>query len=721
MNVNKLKALFAALLTIAGVSYSKEKSADDISFPEFKISALEKETIDLSAERQAKENYISPQSVYASNGNIYVADETGGRIFKLGENGVTIASASLVPPVNYIKEYGGKIYVLRGELDGEVVVFDENLKKSETVKVGHTPISAEFHENTAYIINRFSNSVSVVNTDELSVSAEIKVGREPISSEFVNGKLYVACHLTEDAANAEKTAASVYVVENGAAKRIPLVNGAGGVKEICRTPDDKYLFVTLIVARYQYPTTQLDGAWINSNGFAVLDAASGEYLTTFLLDDVTLGAASPWGIAMDGENAYFAISGTGEIITVPLSEIEDKIKTGTEYADQIGIFSDCRKRIPLSGEGVRSISYMNGKLYCGQFFSGDVAVLDVKDFSEKIISLGNQPKADSVRIGETLWYDATACYQNWESCASCHPYGRADGFNWDNLNDGIGNPKSATSMTFSHRAAPVMATGIRSSAEIAVRAGMKYIQFNTISEEANIAIDEFLKAQLPTESPSLNLDGTLNELAKEGEELFESYGCVKCHPAPLYTDLDFHPSPIVGNDGGWETRDFATPTLVEVWRSAPYMYNGSAPTLEEAIVNFVPKETPEDDINALAEFVRSIGIVGEEYGVEQLFSEKNGATALGRPEEDSIITGFTVRKQSKTSEPCFAVFTVTDSDGVQVYSKRFELGEIMYNTSVKLTVDDVKAPRGGKLTIRLENKDGNPIASDYVLKVKNSK
>ena len=64
---------------------------------------------------------------------------------------------------------------------------------------------------------------------------------------------------------------------------------------------------------------------------------------------------------------------------------------------------------------------------------------------------------------------------------------------------------------------------------------------------------------------------------------------------------------------------------------------------------------------------------------------------------------------------------MTDSDGVQVYSKRFELGEIMYNTSVKLTVDNVKAPSGGKLTIRLENKDGNPIASDYVLKVKNSK
>ena len=295
-----------------------------------------------------------------------------------------------------------------------------------------------------------------------------------------------------------------------------------------------------------------------------------------------------------------------------------------------------------------------------------------------------------------------------------------DGFNWDNLNDGLGNPKSAVSMMYTFRCPPVMITGIRADAGTAVRAGMKFIQFNTIDEESNKAIDEYLKSMLPEESPALDLGGTLTETAAEGKELFEQYGCAECHPAPLYTDLEMHTSPILGKDGGWENRDFATPTLVEVWRSAPYMYNGSAKTVEDAVRHFVPEGTSDDDVAKISEFVRSIGTEGEDYGVEQVFwTGEDGTEGQGRPAAGSTLTGFTVRCQAENAAPAYADVTLITDDGRITY--RYSLGEMAYNTAVYVDVTEAEMyfydERWG-LEINFADKKGNPLASPYVLTVK---
>jgi len=249
---------------------------------------------------------------------------------------------------------------------------------------------------------------------------------------------------------------------------------------------------------------------------------------------------------------------------------------------------------------------------------------------------------------------------------------------------------------------------------------MKFIQFNTIDEESNRAIDEYLKSMLPVESPALQLGGTLTETAAEGEVLFEQYGCAECHPAPLYTDLELHPSPILGEDGGWENRSFATPTLVEVWRSAPYMYNGSAKTIEEAVRHFVPEGTSDGDVAKISEFVRSIGTVGEDYGVEQVFwTDTDGNEGQGRIPSYARVTGFTVRCQTENAVPAYAHVRWVTDDGEVNY--RYSLGEMAYNTAVHVAVGEdymVLADERYRLEIMIEDKKGNPLASTYVLTVK---
>ncbi len=668
--------------------------------------------------RTASEEYLSPSSVFATpDGTVYAADETGGRVIKLAPDGTIAGQHELKDGAHCVKVVEDKVYVTRGDADGSLCVFSTDLKDfEEAYNVGHTPSDVEIVGETAYVANRFSNSVSVIDL-ATGTTHDIPVGREPIALASTKDKVYVACHLPDDAATDDVVSASVYVIDMGTetVRSIELVNGTGGVKDIEVTPDGEKLFVSAVIARYQYPTTQLDGAWINSNGFAVIDADTDSYVTTVLLDDVTLGAASPWGIAFDNDTAYFAASGTGEIISVPLGKLDNIISKSGELADEIGVLNTIRTRTQLPGEGVRDIHCVGGKLYCTEYFTGDIAVMNTSDFTVSTLSLGEQPEADIVRLGETLWYDATKCYQNWEACASCHPDGRVDGFNWDNLNDGIGNPKSAVSMMYTFRCPPVMTTGIRADAETAVRAGMKFIQFNTMSEESVRAIDEYLKSMLPEQSPELNLDGTLTEAAAEGEQLFERYGCVECHPAPLYTDLEFHTSPVLGNDGGWENRDFATPTLVESWRSAPYLYNGSALTMEDAVRAFVPEGTSEDDIAKIAAFVRSIGNEDEPYGVEQIFSTTlDGTTVQGRPTAGATLTGFTVRCQTKDAEPAYAVVTGNGTN------YRYSLGEMAYNTavSVDLTADNISFSIGDELRIEIVDKSNTALASAYVLTVR---
>ena len=707
----KLLLLLSAVLLLT-VSCGKTEPTDNVASAD---SAY--------GERVSSESYISPASVYAAeDGTVYAADATGGRIYKIAADGTIAAQTQLDAPANCIIAADGNVYVGKGGLNGSLVILTGDLKQQAEIQTGHTPNDLVFVDNTIYVVNRFSDTVSIVNLMDNSVK-NVEVGREPMAAEYLNGKLYVACHLPEGAGNEDKVNANVYVISaDGSVKTIELCNGAGGVSDIAATPDGKYLFVTTIIARYQYPTTQLDGAWINSNGFAVIDAADDTYKTSILLDDPMLGAASPWGIAFDSDKVHFAASGVHEIVSVPLDKlyniIESNKNKGVELADKIGILDQIRVRTTLPGEGVRSIAYSGGKLYCGQYFTGDIAVMDTESYEITSISLGEQPAADIVRVGETLWYDATACYQYWESCASCHPNGRVDGFNWDNLNDGLGNPKSAASMTYTHRTPPVMTTGIRANAETAVRAGMKFIQFNTISEEDNKAIDEYLKSQLPEPSPALNLDGTLTETAQEGKALFEQYGCAVCHPAPLYTDLEYHTSPILGKDGGWENRDFATPTLVEVWRTGPYMYNGSAATLEEAVTAFAPDGTSEEDIAKIAEFVRSIGMEGEDYGVEQLYFELDGTEEQGRPATGSSIVRYTVRCQSKDTKPAYTTITVKNADGSVAFEQESVIGEMQYNTAVEVAVENCIVPEGGTVEISITDKKGNALATTYVLSVK---
>jgi cytochrome c peroxidase len=190
----------------------------------------------------------------------------------------------------------------------------------------------------------------------------------------------------------------------------------------------------------------------------------------------------------------------------------------------------------------------------------------------------------AARRGELYFHDARICLQGWQSCASCHPgNARMDGLNWDLLNDGLGNPKNTRSLLLAHKTPPAMSLGVRETAETAVRAGIRHILFTVQPLEVAEAIDKYLKSLKPVPSPHL-VNGQLSPAARRGEKLFRSKetGCAQCHPPPLFTNLKSYD---VGTRGPLddEADTFDTPTLIELWRTAPYLHDGSAATLRDLL------------------------------------------------------------------------------------------------------------------------------------------
>ena len=155
------------------------------------------------------------------------------------------------------------------------------------------------------------------------------------------------------------------------------------------------------------------------------------------------------------------------------------------------------------------------------------------------------------------------------------------------------------SLLLSHETPPSMITGVRADAETAVRAGVTHILFSKIPEEDYEAMDIFLSSMKPVPSPHL-IDGRLSPSAQRGKFLFDAprVGCSTCHPEPLFTDMSFHRSEARQYNEGMSK--FDTPTLIEVWRTAPYMNNGHWLTIREVLLD-AKHGNPDGRIDRLTE------------------------------------------------------------------------------------------------------------------------
>lgn len=595
-------------------------------------------------------DYLSPSSISKSpdEKTIYIACSTAAKVIAFSVEKEAVAKTFQLkenPSAVAVSRDGKYLFVGCPSSESVVYMIDiETGKNVKKFKAGHTvkALLTTANGKRLYAVNQFNNNVSEFDIESGKETRRFPAVREPIAADISpDGKLMViANHLPMGRADSGIEAAAITVVDldsSNVIKTIQLPNGSTDLNDIKISPDGRYACVTHLLSRFHLPTTQLDRGWMNTNAKTIIDLMALKVLNTVLLDDVDRGAANPWAIGWTADGKYLCIthSGTHEVSIINFPMLIDKLsklpeqtdpskandyitvsKTVSDVPNDLSFLMGLRTRIklPQTDKGPRSIAVIGSRVYTANYFTDTISLTEINTVNPqfKSIKLAPQKEWTIVRKGEFYFNDASICFQGWQTCASCHPGdGRVDGLNWDLLNDGIGNPKNTRSLLFSHKTPPAMSLGIRETAYTAVRSGIKSILFTVQQEDVANSIDEYLKSLKPVPSPYL-VNGSLSKSASRGKKIFNQAGCAECHPPPLFTNMKQYN---VGTKGEFDkpTDLFDTPTLIEVWRTAPYLHDGSAATLKELFTvrnknnqHGVTGNLSDEQLNDLIEYILSI-------------------------------------------------------------------------------------------------------------------
>lgn len=297
---------------------------------------------------------------------------------------------------------------------------------------------------------------------------------------------------------------------------------------------------------------------------------------------------------------------------------------------------DVRGSILEVGEGANGLAIDGDTLYVHAWLDRTVHAYDVTNLSTlptpswSVSTVEEEPLDADVLLGKQLFYsaDERMAKSGYIACAHCHPDGDQDGLVWDFTDRG---------------------EGLRNTSSMQGRAGtgMGPVHwsgnFDEIQDFENDIRNHFSGSGLlddadwdETEDPLGTEKAGRSELldalaayvttldttpsspyptSEAGAERFASQGCESCHPAPLYTDsaLDTFTRHDVGTlteaSGsrlGEPLDGLDTPTLLGAWATPPYLHDGSAETLEDAIAAHDGVDLDEDDLTALADFVRGL-------------------------------------------------------------------------------------------------------------------
>jgi YVTN family beta-propeller protein len=598
--------------------------------------------------------YRSPLAIaVAPDGRtLYVSDHTAGCIAVIDTAAFKLVGEILVPgePRGLALSGDGRtLYVAQRKANAVTVLDAEKRAVTGQIPVGAWPVAVALAEKTRrlYTANRGDHSVSIVDLASRRELKRVGVVREPDAVAVTpdESRVVVANMLPSGAGTDPTLAAEVTVLDAAAMEKrasIKLPPGSTVVAGVTASPDGRWAYVIHTLGRFNLPITQLERGWVHTYAISIVDLRANKIFATLLLDDLTGGSADPWAVvgSPDGRRLWVSHAGTHEVTFIDIAKVhrllegnvpEDlaKLKDGMRDNIWVQIRQDRKliaklandltalyiagaiRRAPTGGIGPRGLALSpDGKrLFVANYFSGTVGVLDADEGKLlATIPLGPQPAADAARRGEIYFHDAMRCFQHWHSCATCHPDGRVDALPWDFMRDGIGNPKDVISLVDMQHTSPHNRRATRPDPHECIRTGVTGSHM-IVPEPADV--DDLL-AYVASLKPERNPNPPTVEAVARGKGLFDGKaGCAICHPAPYYTDQKMHNVGILTPlepDGKYDT-----PSLVEVYRTAPYYHDGRSATLKDALTKDDPegkhgnvKDLSPQEIDDLVEYLKSL-------------------------------------------------------------------------------------------------------------------
>lgn len=322
---------------------------------------------------------------------------------------------------------------------------------------------------------------------------------------------------------------------------------------------------------------------------------------------------NPWEIAIspDGTTMYIVYAGTNDMNIVRI--LNDDYKE----IEAIG-------RLIRVGQNPRAVKVTpDGKhVIINNTLDFNVAIYNARTMrmEGKPITVCKPPKSPEWVRGKALFNTALGpmTRQRWISCFSCHPDGQMDGRTWNNP-EGRRNTQSMMGMAHTH---PLHWSADRDEVQdfeytirgklmqgyglfrgrITPKRGYQPTELSEVLSNRSKDLDAlaiYSNSFRHTLSPHIPAKGKLSESASRGKELFFSkkVGCAECHSGPHYSDSSLK-KPFRKYDVGTSKDDpfekmgskFDTPSLLRVYRTAPYLHDGQAKTLEEVLTKFNPED-----------------------------------------------------------------------------------------------------------------------------------
>jgi DNA-binding beta-propeller fold protein YncE len=328
----------------------------------------------------------------------------------------------------------------------------------------------------------------------------------------------------------------------------------------------------------------------------------------FAFDDLDYASAIVFSPL--GDRLYVAFQGAERVV-----EVDAFTLNITGSIDQVG---SAPQGLAISPDG--------RLLYVQAFLDRAVRVYDVTDLRTEpeplavVVTVATEPLAPEVLEGKRIFYrarDPRMSRTSYLSCASCHLDGEGDNLVWDFTQRGEGlrntiplRGRGGTAHGALHWSANFDEV---QDFEHDIREGQGGTGFMSDEDFHTGTRDQTLgdpKAGVSAELDALAAyvsslsdigrspfrrdgDSAFEAAFARGEAIFEdaATGCATCHAGPTFTDSGFDATlaprlydvgtlgPGSGNRLGVPLTGLDTPTLHGLWRSAPYLHDGSAPTL----------------------------------------------------------------------------------------------------------------------------------------------